>query len=141
MAGLKNQIAAALVAEVSGVAGLVATSSTPVDEIPNAPFFYVGAPKGSLVGGSLEQKELHYPLRVVVTRVSSADRDQQTVNDFSDLIETAFQTGISLGIAGVVSAELKTFDTDVFIAVGGAQYQAVDYDCVVTVARPATYTA
>lgn len=140
MAGLTNQIATGLAAEVSSLTGIVARSATPVDTIPNAPFWYVGPPKLMSVAGSWEQRSYNFPLHLLVAMTDSSDRDQVAINDFLDLTLNAFRTGITLSVATVVSAEIKAADTDKFYTLDTQEYQSIDFDCLVTCMGPASYT-
>jgi hypothetical protein len=140
VAGLTNQIATGLVTEVAGVTGIVATAATPVDAVPGTPFYYVGPPKLVQIGGQWEQRIYNFPLHLMIARLSTEDRDQVTINDLMDLTLNAFRTGITLAVSGVISAEIKAADTDKFYELGGVTYQSVDFDCLVTVGQPATYT-
>lgn len=135
--GLTNDLATALEAEISGITSIAAHSSTPVDAIPQTPFLYVGPPKGTILGGSWEEREYHFPMRCAIGRTTE-DRDQIVVNDLLDLIVAAFRTGISLG-ALAASALVLTFDTDTFFTLGAADYQAILFEVQVIVMSGQTY--
>lgn len=140
MAGQTNQIAAGLLIQVSTLTGIRGVSSTPVDSVTETPFFYVGGPKLVSIGGSWEQRMFSFPLHLVITRDADEGRDQQIINDWLDLCLNAFRTGITLGVAGVVSAEIRSGDTENFASYAGSNYQAILFDCLVTVMGPAAYT-
>ena len=141
MAGLHNTIASQIATTVAGVTSVQACSPTPVDSIPATPFGVVGPPKGQLFQpGSWERLLLQFPLRIYVSRIASADRDQTTTNDFLDNFLTAFRTGITLG-GNVQQCVIVSWDTDRFYTVNNEDYQAIDFVLSVEVERSATYTA
>jgi hypothetical protein len=136
MAGLTNQLATALAAEVAAIAGLT-TAATPVDSLPTTPFLYVGPSKGTIIGGSTEELVYMFPLHCLIGRASE-DRDQYAINELLDQIIAAFRTGMYLG--GLAIAELLAFDTDKFYEVDQVSCQSVDLDCRVTRITAQTYT-
>lgn len=140
MAGLTNQIATALAAEAQAVTGIASASSVPVESVPNTPFIYIGPAKLTQIGGSWEEREYHFVMHLLIARVGSEDRDQVAIDDLLDLVLNAFRNGITLGIAGVVSALLVAADTDKFYTIGTMDYQSIDFDVSVTVMSGQTYT-
>lgn len=140
MAGLHNQIAAGIEADAAAVAGISQHSPVPVDNIPSTPFAVVGPPKGTMVApGAWEVMSLQYPLRIYYAR-NTSDLDQTALNDFVDLFIAQFRLGVTLAVAGVVAAQLTTWDTGKFYDVNGSTFQAIDFTVSVEVARAATYT-
>lgn len=124
----------AAVTTMRGAAG------TPLDTIPGAPYTVVGPPQGNLTPGSWEIVLYRFPMRCYVARLSDSARMQHDTNEYLDGFLTAFRTGIELGVAGVVSATIETFDTDKFQEVGTEEYQLIDFVVRVEVARGETYT-
>jgi hypothetical protein len=117
------------------------SSSVPVNTVPDTPYVYVGPPRIASTLGSWTILEYHFPLHYLLARLSGDEAvDQAAINDALDLVLAQFTLGITLGIAGVVSAEIKTGDTDKFYTIGTQQYQAVDLDVVVTWAGPKSPT-
>lgn len=141
MAGQTNQIAVALAAIGGSVAGVNGSSPVPVDTIPSTPYFLVGPPKWTQVGGSWEVREYHYLCRLLIARLSTEDRDQTAINDLLDLVDAAFRSGITLGGALTVASTLiLSANTDKFYAVGTQEYQSIDMDVQVIVMSGQTYT-
>lgn len=133
MPGLTNQVAQALANAAANVSGILGSSPTPVSTIPGTPYVVVGAPKGTLAVGSWEIREYTFPLHYLVERVNDEALDQAVVNDAVDSFIAQFNTGITLG-GLVISAEIVSFDTDVFSKLGATDYQAITFSVQVTVA-------
>ena len=140
MAGLHNQIAAGIEADAAAVAGITQHSPVPVDNIPSTPFAMVGSPKGTMLApGSWEVFTLQFPLQIFYAR-NTADLDQTALNDFVDLFISQFRLGVTLAVAGVVAAQIVSWDTGKYYNVDGSTFQAIDFTVAVEVARAATYT-
>ena len=140
MAGLTNQIAAALAVEAAAISGVTGASATPVNSIPDTPYVYIGPPRVQQVPGSWESRIYTFPMHYLVARVSGDEAaDQAVINDALDAVLNAWRTGVTLGGLGI--AEIVAADGDKFYTVATQEYQSVDFDVRVSVYGAGGYTA
>lgn len=124
-----NQGIAAVASTITGVRG---ASPWEVDTIPATPYAVVGMGRSSVIPGDRTVINLQVPMRLYYERLADSARNaKDTLSMVGDFV-TAFALDQDLGGAAT-DATLTAWDADVFYAIGGAEYAAVDFTVSVTV--------
>lgn len=135
--GLTASIAAALVAKLAAVTGMVGAASG-TETIPDTPWAHVGpARSGEYSPGAFEKEVVEFPVIVFVGRVVSQADSLTAAYDIKDATVAALRSGITLGLAGsgVAQSVLTEWSTDNYFDLGGETYQGLEMTIAVTIAR------
>jgi hypothetical protein len=127
-----NLIAQNVAAVASSISGVRGASPWEVDTIPATPYAVVGMSRAQIIPGDRQVTNMTMPLRLYVERIADSARDAKTTNTYVATFVTTFAKDQSLA-AAVTDSYIAAWDSDVFYAIGGALYAAVDFTLSVTV--------
>lgn len=127
-----NTIAQNIAAVASSISGVRGASPWDVDTVPATPYVVVGMSRAQVIPGDRQVVNAQIPFRLYVERTADGARDAKGTNSYVNDFLTTFALDQSLGGA-VTDATITAWDSDVFYAIGGATYAAVDFTLSVTV--------
>lgn len=134
-----NALCTAVAAKASTVTALRGYSAVVPDTIPSSPWLIVGSHSATYEAGNMDKIRYTFPLRVYVERAADSARTQVVVNDLVDAMVTAYRNGLTYG-GTVAEARVTAWNTDLYVEVGGALYQVVEFTLFALVLDTAGHT-
>lgn len=131
----------AIIAKAAGIAGIGSTYARLPETIGTSPAIVLGPVTWTTTPGDRERSVYTWELWLYVERLATDDQTIATADDFIDLVQAAYASGITLGQSGTTQCVIRGGRADEWVTVGNADYLRVTFTLELLSTRQRGYTA